>query len=298
MACHSPYWDKPKGYLKEIPFNCGKCPACKSRRVQQWIFRIKQEFKVSTSAFFITLTYDTDHVPLSPNGFMTLGRVSQRKHDYGQTKYLDWQNFMRKLRKKQLVKIRYYACGEYGEQRKRPHWHAILFNVESSVHILDAWDQGKVDIDPDVNNRNIAYVASYVNKGGTVPAYANDDRLPEKSFMSKGLGAAYSDSSRIRQFHRANHIERTYVTDDIDGKKVPMPRYYRDRIFTESQLKDQRFYIANKLYEDELDDRLSFARRYRDNDNITLDDWELIRYERLLSAYNKFYKNQKQRDYD
>ena len=176
MACHDPYYSQPKGYLEPIPFPCGKCPACKSRRVQQWIFRIKEEFKVSTSAFFVTLTYDTDNVPISPNGFMTLGRVSKRSHDYGKMVYLDWQNFMKRLRRQQLIKIRYYACGEYGEERQRPHWHAILFNVESPVHIINSWPHGIVDIDPDVNIRNIAYVAGYINKAGIIPAHARTDR--------------------------------------------------------------------------------------------------------------------------
>lgn len=301
MKCHTPYYDCPPGYLEAIPFSCGKCPACKSRRTQQWIQRIQHEFAVSTSAYFITLTYDTDHVPISRNGFMTLGRISKRKRDKGKYVYSDWQDFMRRLRKSQSTKIRYYACGEYGEQRRRPHWHAILFNVESPHLIIQAWKVdgvqiGKVDIDADVNNRNIAYVASYVNKGGVVPEHANDDRLPEKSFMSKGIGRDYATNPRIRNYHQADYLNRNYLAEG--DKKVPMPKYYRQLIFTERMQAEQRRFINEQQMQDELDKRESFAYRYRHRDDVDMDTYERLKYEEILADYRRFYSTQKERNYD
>ena len=61
---------------------------------------------------FITLTYDEDHLPWD-------GSLN-KKH---------FQDFMKRLRWHNSGKsIRYFQCGEYGENFQRPHYHALLFN--------------------------------------------------------------------------------------------------------------------------------------------------------------------------
>ena len=107
MPCDTPYSVKPKGWLNAIDVPCGKCPNCKKRRVNEWVFRLQEEDKVSSTSYFITLTYDTVVVPISPNGFMTL-------------KKRDLQLFWKRLRKAigKGPKIRYYAVGEYGSKSK------------------------------------------------------------------------------------------------------------------------------------------------------------------------------------
>lgn len=90
----------------EIPVPCGKCPNCVARRISHWSFRLMQEEKQSTSAYFITYTYDTQHVPISKNGFMELRKK-------------DMQDYLKRLRKSQWNKgnvtpLKYYLAGEYG----------------------------------------------------------------------------------------------------------------------------------------------------------------------------------------
>jgi len=62
---------------------------------------------------FITLTYSDEHLP-SDNSL-------HLEH---------FQNFMKRLRKKYGENIRFYHCGEYGEQTQRPHYHACIFNFD------------------------------------------------------------------------------------------------------------------------------------------------------------------------
>ena len=38
---------------------CGKCGACLKRAISDWTLRLKQEMKVSSAAYFTTLTYET-----------------------------------------------------------------------------------------------------------------------------------------------------------------------------------------------------------------------------------------------
>ena len=59
---------------------------------------------------FVTLTYDDDHLP-----------------EYNSLNYKHFQDFMKRLRKSHN-RVRFYMCGEYGEDFSRPHYHALLFN--------------------------------------------------------------------------------------------------------------------------------------------------------------------------
>lgn len=227
MKCDTPFYVLPKAGTEKVPVPCGRCPPCKQRRVNQWVFRLMQEHKNYLDAHFVTLTYDTFHVPISPNGFMTL-----RKKDF--------QDYMKRLRK--LVPdatLKYYCAGEYGSTNFRPHYHAIIFGVPDKSLFYDAWH---IDGSPigaihvgTVTNDSIAYTMKYIDKtNGAIHRHSRDDRQPEFSLMSKGLGVSYVNDS-TKRYHSAD-VSRNYVTH-VGGMRVALPRYYRHKIFPESDLR-------------------------------------------------------------
>ena len=171
MSCVTPYHVKNPRYTgvgsseRFIPVPCGKCPVCLNRRTSAWSYRLMQEEKVSESALFVTFTYSTDFVNISPNGYMTLCKK-------------DWQDFMKRLRffSPKFPKIRYYVAGEYGTQTMRPHFHAIIFNAQQKL-IERAWTKGLLYFGS-VSGASIGYTAKYINKGKVIPAHRNDDRVP------------------------------------------------------------------------------------------------------------------------
>lgn len=178
--CMTPFGVRDKVTNNTIAVPCGKCPACTARRASAWSFRLMEEEKVSSSAHFITLTYDTAHVPLTPSGFMDL----QKR---------DLQLFFKRLRKAQskvdpLRRIRYYACGEYGGRTRRPHYHAIVFNVDLEL-IQPAWDLGQVHYGQ-VTKASVGYCLKYMSKTKRIPEHARDDRQREFALMSKGSAKA------------------------------------------------------------------------------------------------------------
>lgn len=269
MSCDSPYYVKnPRPWTgdAEIPVPCGRCPKCIKRRINGWVFRLLQEEKRSTSSYFITLTYDTNHVPISRNSFMSLNRN-------------DLTKFWKKLRKTQQQKIRYYAVGEYGTNTKRPHYHAIVFNVEDVEEFQNCWNLGAVHIGK-VTGDSIGYTCSYINKGKTIPAHARDDRVKEYSVMSKNLGSNYL-TPEIIAYHKAD-VSRNYVTLP-GGVKAALPRYYREQIYNSNEKAHQRELIE-KSYE-ESDDQLyrQWLKRYPDGD-ITFE------YYKDQSRYARFKK--------
>lgn len=161
---------------------CGKCPNCRAKRVSNWSVRLMQELKDSTSAHFLTLTYDTNSVHITPNGFMDLSKR-------------DVQLFFKRLRKAHAKnnafkgrRLKYYLCGEYGGRSFRPHYHIILFNAAIEL-IQPAWQLGMVHYGDErgVNEASVGYTLKYISKPNRIPLHRNDDRTPEFSLMSKGL---------------------------------------------------------------------------------------------------------------
>ncbi|MDE5972064.1 MAG: hypothetical protein K2G94_04895, partial [Muribaculaceae bacterium] len=108
-----------------ISVPCGKCVACLQKRRMNWAFRLEKEKLNSSSALFITLTYDNAFLPLDKDG---LAHVSKR----------DCQTFLKRLRRnveremlklgKESPSLRYILSSEYGSQTLRPHYHLLLFN--------------------------------------------------------------------------------------------------------------------------------------------------------------------------
>lgn len=245
MACQSPYISKDNGAVL-----CGRCPACLKRRTDSWVFRLLQQQKVHKEAYFITLTYDNDNLPRSKNGFKTLEKDAvsafvKRCRTY-QTR--NWGDFRT---------IKYYGVGEYGTQYKRPHYHIIMFDVLPDV-VSKAWSFGVIDIQP-VNGATIAYTAKYINKGRWRKMHVNDDRVPEFSVMSKGLGTNYLSNAAF-DYHLSD-LERTYLTLP-GGIKMALPRYYRDRIYDREQRYQQRQLLEQKVNQLTDEKRTDFNRKF------------------------------------
>lgn len=286
MACNSPLYRQIKGSWMPLP--CGRCPPCKKRRVDGWVFRLMQEDKVSTSAHFITLTYDPAHVPISKNGFMTLDKE-------------EFPRFMKRLRKLTTNKLKYYACGEYGTQNKRPHYHAIVFNVPDSEMFFEAW---KVDgkhfgqvVVGDVTGNSVAYTMKYIDKAnnsaglypGWRPFVGRDDRVKEFALMSKGMGKAYL-TDRIIRYHN-DDLNRNYLTVD-GGFKIAMPRYYKERIFDEDARAEMGSLAEAAANKAESDNYARFLKYHSGGDL----DYQQFKDGQRSAVVNRFVSQLKKRD--
>lgn len=204
------------------PLPCGRCSNCRENRVYGWAFRLSQEAKVSTSALFVTLTYENP--PITKNGFMTVDKS-------------DLQKFFKRLRKLNNAKLKYYAAAEYGENKQRPHYHICLFNADKET-LQKAWSLGNREIGSihvgEINEASTQYALKYIAKKSIIPVHPRDDRQKEFALISKGLGAAYL-TDNIRKFHLSDIEGRAYI-NTFDAFKLPMPRYYKSKIYTDEQL--------------------------------------------------------------
>lgn len=133
---------------------------------------------------------------------------------------------LKRLRKAVPRTLRYFACGEYGEDNGRPHYHGIVFGLDwrDRQEVDEAWGLGRTQVGS-VTSSSIVYVCDYATKSvlgkGAVEKY--DARGLERPFSvcSKGLGAAWCDA-------HAEQIAVSGVT--VDGKECGLPRYFARRL--------------------------------------------------------------------
>lgn len=233
---------------------CGKCENCRKTRISSWSFRLMNEDRAATSSYFLTLTYDTDNVPLTRAGYMDLSKR-------------DLQLFFKRLRRwhdrkaGNSLPLKYYAVGEYGGRYMRPHYHVILFNADLEILIgkpmamavrrgdieldgkrpfmCESWSHHKEDRPighitiGSVSEASVGYTMKYVSKVSKVPLHRNDDRTPEFSLMSKGLGVNYLTKAMVN-WHMSDMQNRQYCVLQ-DGKKIAMPRYYKEKMLNEEE---------------------------------------------------------------
>lgn len=243
MACFRPLlaWKleggevafKERGKVdRELRLPCGQCVGCRLDRARAWTIRCVHEAQLHEFNSFVTLTYSEQHLP-----------------SHGSLCYRDFQLFMKRLRK-DVGPVRFFMCGEYGENLSRPHYHAVLFGYRPSDLVLFSsrrdqdlytssklemlWGRGFVTCGA-VTSESAAYVAGYVMKKITGPMA--DDHYsrvtldgeivqlePEFCRMSlrPGIGAGW--------FERFGKEVSDWDQVILNGRKLKVPRYYDDRI--------------------------------------------------------------------
>lgn len=243
---------------------CGQCIGCRLERSRQWAVRCLNEAAMHDRNCFITLTYDPK--------FMT---------ESGSLRYRDFQLFCKRLRKK-VGSFRFMMCGEYGGDRGRPHFHAILFGIDfadrqflskpngfdifTSEILQSCWQLGFSSVG-DMTFETAAYVARYCCKKVTgrraVEHYEVIHPLtgevsvlvPEFGHMSTrpGIGAKWIDSFYSDVFPHGKIV--------VNGVECPPPRFYMKRFAERDPVAAEALKIARTMED-------TPASRERDADNV------------------------------
>jgi len=287
VPCYSPlagFKDRTTGGLTFDPDRaasrmkvaCGSCLGCRLDASRTWATRITHEATLYDANCFITLTYrepwDCDEKQYAEGYYMPKNRSLNKKH---------FQNFMKKVRNRFPERtIRYYHCGEYGEQLQRPHYHAILFNLDfnedkeflkdkeglfiyTSPTLDSLWDYGFSSVGP-VNWDTAAYCARYCMKKITGPRshdhYTHIDEYgelhflePEYSTMSRG-GKTKDGKGGIGKGWYEKWKNDVFPADEVPvgGKRNMVlrgvPRYYTDLLKKEDGEMHQTVISARKDY--------------------------------------------------
>lgn len=238
--CTNPQIIFNKSLNSNITVQCGKCPLCIHSHRMNWLMRCEQESLKSLlpNHWFITLTYNEKKVPRK-RGVRTL----YKRHP---------QLFFKRLRKAGF-KIKYILVGEYGSETERPHYHMLCWTDASFESIDKAWSYGMVHY-REMARQTILYTLKYVlnpRQGD------NQQKQREYAVYSKGIGLSYLTTA-MYEYHTGDYQNPVYTTL-IDQKIVPLPRYYRKKIFT----KYQNYLHAVKMYYDALKDKMRLIRKFK-----------------------------------
>lgn len=239
---------------------CGQCIGCRIRQREDWTTRIELEARdyPKEEVWFITITYDDEHVP----GMIVKTGEIMRKVQYtwkpGEKRpssvqillYEDIQKFLKRLRKAYRGKLRYFVAGEYGEKTARPHYHMILYGWRptdlenlykihhngyyTSKWLADLWGMGQIQIAQAVPE-TYRYVAGYVTK----KMYEIDGKKANeyyelgqtKPFACMSLKPALGD--HYYQEHKAEIWQQGYI-QCTNGKRAQIPRYYEKQMEAEN----------------------------------------------------------------
>lgn len=229
-------------HYETVDLPCGKCVGCRLEYSRQWANRLMLEGKYHDKMYFVTLTYDNEHLPISYYPDPKTGEAFEA----ATLCVKDTQLFWKRLRKAfPEDNIRFYLAGEYGPRTFRPHYHAIIFGWNCpdmrpfgrnalgqqyfiSDSLYKAWQKGNVSIAP-ANWETCAYVARYVTKkltGEEGEFYKNFNIRPPFSTMSRkpGIGYKYYEDNKeqIFEFNKINISLRD------KAKSFKPPRYYRN----------------------------------------------------------------------
>lgn len=241
LPCFKPLnaWQKAPGMPPQFsPINgnpiklqlpCGQCIGCRLERSRQTASRCMHEAQFHDENCFITLTYDQ----------APYGETLVKPH---------FQKFMKRLRHHLAPKkIRFYMCGEYGEELQRPHYHALIFGHDfedkklwaskdgahtyTSDSLESIWGKGFATV-AELTWESAAYCSRYILKKQTGKAKAEaykhlvleTGELIEKQAEYTTASLKPAIGRQWYETYKRDCYPKDFITHR--GKKFRVPKYY------------------------------------------------------------------------
>lgn len=212
---------------------------CRINKRREWTTRQFLESTCHEANSFVTLTYSDQFVPhgntLRPDDLVLFIKRLRSALDYGGR-----------------PKVRFFACGEYGDKTQRPHYHLSLFGLSplDASYVEQAWRKGKASLGftdvQDFTPKTAAYVGGYVTKkltrrgdrrlAGKAPEFARQSRVP-------GLGAnalhvivdAIATDAGLAELDRMGDVPMALK---MGNSTMPLGRYLREQLRNQISMPD------------------------------------------------------------
>lgn len=293
MACFHPITIPVKTTFTGFPIwsertlPCGTCLGCRATQAREWAIRNNHERQLWQYSWYLTLTYREEDLP-----------------QHGSLYPTDLSEFFKALRRKYPPEaLRYFGCGEYGEETQRPHYHALLFGPElldrdlwtmrstgpvwRSETLEDAWNFGHVEFS-NVTEHSISYVSGYIRK--KISKTKEPDAYTRVNPHTGELVEIEPEFTRcsLRPAIANRWIEKwwkeVYPRDYVlfGGKKFKPPRYYdkwmaQDHPDAEHDCKEHQLVLGE-------------VKMRRDAASVFLDEAKLASKEKIHKARQKLYQ--------
>lgn len=227
---------------------CGKCSVCLQKKRSSWRTRVAAEVSTSISVpLFLTLTYNDLHAPFGVFVKEHLQKFMKLLRKYLQNDGYDVRN-----------ELRYLAVPEFCKDKRRPHWHMMLFNFPDMTlkkalsYCESAWcdvwyskefkgyiysSRGFCYLKTCDANA-ITYLTKYMTK--TIDTPEDCDFRKFRIYSSRrngGIGFKFAKDNCA--FFRLNpDIIDMRILDKFSGRTqiYNMPSYYTDKFFPRSSV--------------------------------------------------------------
>lgn len=268
---------------------CSKCYACRINYAAEWATRIMLESEYSQNNYWITLTYNENHVPIN----LDTGHNSLYPRDV--------TLFLKRLRKHfKNTTIKYFYCGEYGGETYRPHYHMILLNCPldlnqfygsfidprffkehwKSYELENLWMEklpgsdektliGMIEVTP-LEWSNAAYTARYCMKKIFEEKMLYDEWEVEKEFvrMSNGIAKQYYQDNK-EEIWKTDSIVMKTVKGNIGNARPPA--YFMDQLKKEDPERARWILERRQKYAENKTKRLNELSNYTDVERLVIE---------------------------
>lgn len=209
-----------------VPVGCQDCMECRKQKARNWSVRLQEEIRHDKNGTFVTLTLNNESViELAA----TIEGIDGYERD-NEIATIAVRRFLERWRKKYKKSVKHWLITELGHNgTENIHLHGIIFS-KNAEDIKNIWKYGYVYIGEYVNNRTINYCVKYSTK---IDELHKEYRA--KILTSAGIGSQYinrydASLNKYKENGETNEIYRT-----TQRKKLSLPIYYRNKIYTDEQ---------------------------------------------------------------
>lgn len=258
-----------------------------------WRFRLEKEVLCSDLAFWLTLQYDDEHVPIDEDNVPYVNRKDCQRY-FGKVR--------RYIKDHQIpVTCVHFLVSEYCPTTGRPHYHCLFLfrlteekNLQEKLLIRQSlyeclrnrWYHGFC-YSKLFHSGVIKYLTEYVFK----PFQNSQYKYPTFRLISNGIGTSFLD-----ELDPAEVIQNNF--------RVPgclyLPRYYRDKILPPEReglkrISDyywNRRFMLNTVQDEFTRKRVQKIQRFKSLDDFLKEQEIILRHQRTMSERKQKQKQQ------
>lgn len=216
----------------EVP--CGQCIECRQTKAREWQVRLAEEIKAHKYNYFVTLTF-------APKELEEICKKTRLKECNAVAGHAV-RHMLERWRKDHKKSIKHWLITELGhEGTERIHLHGLLFTDEvltfgevdeNNLRTWKYWKYGHIYVGEYVNERTINYISKYITKIDT-----DHKGFVGQILASPGIGKQFLD--RLKNVHNNMYDYVPRKAADFyrleNGCKVKLPKYYKNKLYTEDQ---------------------------------------------------------------
>lgn len=220
----------PDERLRYVEVECGYCHECLQKKGREWRIRNYEQLKETPTAVFFTGTFTDERIEYLSK------KYNIDKKDVNKIATKEVRLFLERIRKYNNGKsVKHWIVTEKGHtSTRRIHIHGIFYGENEHTKqsltwlLRNQWKAGYCYNGKYVNERTINYVSKYLTKLDEVNKDYHGIVL-----CSKGLGKGYVERNRERFEWKEENTKTYYHTSK--GTNIALPRYYKEKAFTEEQ---------------------------------------------------------------